>query len=420
MIVPSIDISAGRALQLIEGETEVLDAGDPRPLLDNFSVVGEVAVIDIDAARGEGDNEALISELCHRARIRVGGGIRDIEACLRWLDRGASKIIIGTAATPELLRQLPKERVIVALDSRGGRVLSHGWRRTTESGLLERVEELKDLCGGFLVTFVEHEGHMAGTDLIRATEVVAAAGRTPVTIAGGVSTPEELEILDRIGADAQVGMALYTGELTLGDAMSAILRSDRVDGLWPTVVIDESGVALGMAFSDAASLNDAIDTRRGVYHSRSRGIWVKGETSGAVQELLAVDVDCDRDTLRFMVHQHDGFCHTGTRTCWGEDRGVTRLQRRLSGIGSSPSPASNTAKLLRDPDLLAAKLIEEAGELAAATEPADVEEEAADLLYFLLVKLTEAGSSLEAVEEVLDRRELRVTRRPMDRKPKES
>lgn len=99
---------------------------------------------------------------------------------------------------------------------------------------------------------------------------------------------------------------------------------------------------------------------------------------------------------------------------------MTRLQRRLAGIGSSPPPASNTAKLLRDPDLLAAKLIEEAGELAAATEPADVEEEAADLLYFLLVKLTEAGSSLEAVEEVLDRRELRVTRRPMDRKPKES
>ncbi|MGA7281298.1 MAG: phosphoribosyl-ATP diphosphatase [Acidimicrobiia bacterium] len=420
MIVPSIDISGGRALQLIEGETEALDAGDPRPLLEKFSVVGEVAVIDIDAARGEGDNEGLISELCNRARIRVGGGIRDIDACKRWLDRGASKIIIGTAATPELLRQLPKERVIVALDSRGGKVLSHGWRRTTESGLLERVEELRDQCGGFLVTFVEHEGHMAGTDLTRATEVVAAAGRTPVTIAGGVSTPGELEMLDRIGADAQVGMALYTGELTLGDAIAAVLRSDRADGLWPTVVVDEAGVALGLAYSDATSLNTAIETGRGVYHSRTRGTWVKGETSGATQELLAVDVDCDRDTLRYTVHQHDGFCHTGTRTCWGEDRGVTRLQRRLSGIGLSPPPASNTARLLREPPLLAAKLIEEAGELAAATEPFEIVEEAADLLYFLLVKLTAAGSTLEAVEDILDRRELRVTRRPMNRKPEES
>ncbi len=416
MIVPSIDLSNGRVVQLIEGEKPALHAGDPISVLDKFSRVGEVAVIDIDAARGDGENEDLISDLCRRASVRVGGGIRDRDTAMRWLDRGASKVIIGTAATPDLLAQLPRDRVMVALDSRDGTVLSHGWRRSTGLGLLEGVDQLKTLCGGFLVTFVEREGHLAGTDIGRAAEVIAAAGETHVTIAGGVSTTEEIATLDRLGADSQIGMALYTGSMTLGDGVAAVLRSDRSDGLWPTVVVDEGGVALGMAFSDSVSLSTALETGRGVYHSRSRGTWVKGETSGATQDLLGVDVDCDRDTLRFRVHQHHGFCHTGNRTCWGKDRGLGRLHRRLERMASEPAPGSNTQRLLDSPDLLSAKLLEEASELAEAMATSDVEEEAADLLYFLLVKLTSAGVTLDSVEGLLDRRELRVSRRPMEKK----
>lgn len=418
MIIPSIDLSMGRTVQLVEGEQLAIDAGDPIPILERFSLVGETAVIDIDAARGEGDNRDMIADLCRRARIRVGGGIRDLETAVTWLDLGAERVIIGTAAEPELLAALPRERVIVALDSRGGKVVSHGWRQSTDHHLIDRVEELRDLCGGFLVTFVEREGHLQGTDMERAAAVVAAAGDARVTIAGGVSTVDEVVELDRIGADAQVGMALYTGQLELGDAVAGIMRSDRPDGLWPTVVVDESGVALGLAFSDSESLSNAIDTRRGVYHSRSRGLWVKGETSGAVQELKAVDLDCDRDALRFTVHQHGGFCHTGDRTCWGEDRGLGRLQRRIGQIASSPDPNSNTRKLLDNPELLAAKLVEEAGELANAPDPQSVTVEAADLAYFLLVKATAANVALDQIEAELDHRERRVTRRPME--PKEA
>jgi len=413
VIVPSIDLSKGRTVQLVEGEALALEAGDPRPILERFSVVGEVAVIDIDAARGEGSNEPLIAELCRMAPIRVGGGIRDRDTALRWLDRGAAKVILGTAASPELLSELPPERVIVALDSRDGDVLSHGWRASTGRDLMSRIDDLKDLCGGFLVTFVEREGRLQGTDLERAKNVVAAATPRRVTIAGGVTSPEEVAVLDRLGADAQVGMALYTGELTLGAAMSAMLSSDRPDGLWPTVVVDEQGVALGLVYSSSQSLVAAIDQRRGIYHSRTRGPWVKGETSGATQELIVVDIDCDRDTIRFTVRQHGpGFCHTGDRSCWGEDHGLGRLQRRLTQISESADPASNTRKLIQDPDLLAAKLVEEATELGGAP-PDQVTHEAADLLYFLLVRATVDGTRLEDLERELDRRERRVTRRPM-------
>jgi phosphoribosyl-ATP pyrophosphohydrolase len=415
MIIPSIDISGGQAVQLLGGETLALEAGDPFPLMERFSVVGEVAVIDIDAARGEGQNRDLIAELCRGERARVGGGIRDLETARQWLDLGAEKIIIGTAATPQFLSSLPRERVIVALDSRDGDVLSHGWRRSTGHGLLDRIAELNGLCDGFLITFVEREGQLQGTDLDRAQQVIAAAGEARVTIAGGISTAEEIAALDRLGADAQVGMALYTGVVSLADALTAPLDSERGDGLWPTVVVDEAGVALGLVWSSQESVRQAVETRRGVYQSRSRGVWVKGETSGAVQELVRVDVDCDRDTLRFTVRQHGpGFCHTGAETCWGADHGLGRLQRRI--LTPVKHPASNTWKLLEDPVLLAAKIREEAAELAETGDRERVVAEAADLLYFLLVKAAAAGVSLAEIEIELDRREKRVTRRPMTAK----
>lgn len=417
MIVPSIDIVGGRAVQLVGGETLAIEAGDPFPILERFSRVGEVAVIDIDAARGEGSNAPLIEEMASLARVRVGGGIRDVDTALSWLDAGAERIIVGTAASPEFLDALPRERVIVALDARESRVVTHGWRVDAGLDLLEGIRELRDLCGGFLVTFVEKEGRMGGTDMDLARAVVEAAGDTRVTVAGGVTTAEEVATLDRIGADAQVGMALYSGTLDLADAFAAPLASDRPDGLWPTVVVDEGGAALGLAWSSRESLRQAIDTGRGVYQSRSRGLWVKGETSGASQELLMVSADCDRDSLRFVVRQHGtGFCHLHTRTCWGEDTGIGRLARRLADIVADPPPGSHTARLAGDPDLLAAKLIEEAGELAAATDPDDVAGEAADLIYFALAKAAASGVRLADIEAVLDRRAKRVRRRAMKRK----
>jgi phosphoribosyl-ATP pyrophosphohydrolase len=238
-----------------------------------------------------------------------------------------------------------------------------------------------------------------------------------VTIAVGVTTAGEVASLDEMGADAQIGMALYTGELRLGEAIGAMLRSDRTDGLWPTVVVDERGAALGLVYSGIESLARALDERKGVYQSRSRGMWVKGMTSGATQELLGVDLDCDRDALRFTVRQHGpGFCHTGTRSCWGADRGIGRLERRLLEVAASDDPESNTRKLWHDPDLLAAKIREEANELSAAHSTDQVIEEAADLLYFLLVKTSASGVSVGQVETELDRREKRLTRRPMESK----
>ncbi len=412
MLVPSIDLEAGSAVQLIGGEAKALDAGDPRPLARRFGRVGEIAVVDLDAALGRGSNAALIEELIDLARCRVGGGIRDVAAAIRWLDRGARQVVLGTAARPEILAKLPRERVVAALDARDGEVVVEGWRKRTGERVLERIAALRDLVGSFLVTFVEREGRLQGTDLAFARQIRDAAGMAAVTIAGGISSVEEVRELDRLGCDAQVGMALYTGRLGLAEAFAAPLTSDRPDGLWPTVVVDERGIALGLCFSDLESLIAALEQGQGVYRSRSRGLWVKGETSGATQELLGIDADCDRDALRFTVRQQPpGFCHLNTRTCWGADRGLGALARRLAERKTAAPAGSYTARLFADPELLGAKLREEAAELAEATSRENAVHEAADVFYFTLSTLARHGIDLAEVEAALERRALKVTRR---------
>jgi phosphoribosyl-ATP pyrophosphohydrolase len=422
MIIPSIDLLGGQTVQLIGGKERALDLGDPIPFLDQFRLFGETAVVDLDAALRQGDNEGLILKLVARGRCRVGGGIRSVERGRFWLDHGAEKIVLGTAATPEILGQFPRERVVAALDAKEGEVVVDGWRVGTGRSIEERIDALKPYSAHFLVTFVESEGRLQGINLERARAVVAAAGsESRVTIAGGVTTVEDVRALDQMGADAQVGMALYTNRFSVAEAVGACLMSDRDDGLWPTLVCDEGGRALGLTYSNQESLSQAASLRQGVYWSRKRGLWHKGATSGATQELRSISVDCDRDALRFVVRQNGaGFCHTGDDSCFGPIGGVAALERRLVSRlhgdlgGNSNTRNSYTHRVATEAGMLSAKLQEEAAELAEASDSADICHEAADLLYFTMVALARANVPFAAVEEELDRRDLVVSRRHGD------
>jgi phosphoribosyl-ATP pyrophosphohydrolase len=281
------------------------------------------------------------------------------------------------------------------------------------------MQELRPFVHGFLVTFVEREGRLVGLDLDAVGKLRQAAGEHELTIAGGVQSPADVQALDALGVHAQVGMALYTGRFTVADAVVALLPM-TADGLWPTVVVDEDERALGLCWSNAASLRAALDRGVGIYWSRRRGLWEKGASSGARQQLLRVDLDCDRDALRFVVRQHGpGFCHRATATCWGELRGLPALTRRLAASAARGPASSYTARLLADPDWLRHKLGEEALELATA-DPADraaVVHEAADLVYFTAVALQRAGLDFAAIGTELDRRARQVTKRPGLAKP---
>lgn len=424
MMIPSIDIQAGQTVQLVGGKELAIEAGEPMPLAKKFGRVGEIAVIDLDAAMSTGSNEDLISQLLPLARCRVGGGIRDVETAIKWLDAGAEKVILGTAARPEILQQLPSDRVVVALDAvhdKGtgeGVVVDQGWQRNTGASVLERIESLREYAGGFMVTFVEREGQLTGIDSETIAKYQAAVGDADLTVAGGVAVESEIAMLDDIGIDAQIGMALYTGKISLASGFCSSLKSDRADELWPTVVEDVSGQTLGLVYSNLESVDRSLETGVAHYWSRKRGLWKKGGTSGDTQQVRSIQVDCDRDALKFTVQQQGrGFCHLDQPTCFGELTGLGKLQQTLQNRTREAPSGSYSHRLLEDNDLLTAKILEEARELTEASAPNEVVHEAADVLYFVMTKLASLGIKLDEVEAELDRRALKVTRRPGNAKP---
>lgn len=422
MIIPSIDILGGRAVQLRGGRHPMIDVGDPEMLAEKLSRAGEIAVVDLDAALGKGSSKALILKLVSKYACRVGGGIRTKELAVEYLNAGARAVMIGTKATPEFLSGLPRERLIAALDTNKEKIMVEGWTRATEAGLFDKIAELKPYVSGFLVTTIDREGEMNGFDFERAAAIVEAAKGVRVTFAGGASGgdegAEQIARLDAMGADVQAGTAIATGALSVARAFSAPLSSDRGDGLWPTIVCDEGGRFLGLVYSDLESLDAAFETGRGVYKSRSRGLWVKGETSGNGQRFLRADLDCDRDCIRFTVRQEGaGFCHLDRRTCFDDGYGIEKLSRTIAARLKDAPEGSYTRRLFSDSGLLASKLREEADELAVTTNAKDAVFEAADVVYFALVKAMREGARLQDIEAELERRSYKVQRRPGNAKP---
>lgn len=196
-------------------------------------------------------------------------------------------------------------------------------------------------------------------------------------------------------------------------------KSDRADNLVATVVTDQSGAALGLVYSSPTSVTEALRTQTGVYQSRKRGLWYKGATSGDTQTLLRIGLDCDRDALHFVVRQEGRrFCHLDQFGCFGDLKGIPRLEQTLRSRKESAPAGSYTARLFSDEKLLRAKIMEEAEELCDAQTPQEVAFEAADLIYFALTKAVSAGVSLADIERSLDAKGLKVQRRPGNAKPK--
>lgn len=200
------------------------------------------------------------------------------------------------------------------------------------------------------------------------------------------------------------------------DTFLACLKTDRPDGMFTTVVCDPQGVCLGLVYSNKESIRAAFLERKGIYWSRSRNsLWRKGDTSGMYQELLGLSYDCDRDALRFMVIQHGepaAFCHLMTRTCWGPERGLQKLETLMKERLKSAPQGSYTKRLFDDPSLLRKKLLEEVQELVEAEEPDHIAAEAADVIYFLMARCAAGGVGLADIERHLDKRSLKVSRRP--------
>lgn len=224
MLIPCIDLQDGQAVQLVHGRKRELAVADVFGLLQRFSKYPWVHIIDLDAAMNKGSNSGLVRALCAQARmkfrmkVRVGGGIRTVPSAKKIAAWGASQIVIGSAVFRDgkvnlrLLRQLKREvnrkRIIIALDTMQGRIAINGWRRRVALQAEKVMAELEPFCAGFLCTDVDREGTMSGANL-KWFQKLRDATSHPIIAAGGIRTKCEIAVLEEIGVDAAVGMALY-------------------------------------------------------------------------------------------------------------------------------------------------------------------------------------------------------------------
>jgi phosphoribosylformimino-5-aminoimidazole carboxamide ribotide isomerase len=223
MLIPSIDLMGGKIVQLVQGEKKVLEFDNFGYWIERFSRYPLVQVIDLDAARGAGDNRQIVNQIVQRLNCQVGGGIRSLAIAREILQAGARRVVIGSSLFEDgkintqyaamLARELGTAPLVFALDSRGGRVAIDGWRKETAVTAFDMIRALEPFCGTFLYTHIDTEGLMSGIPM-RAVSAIRQATSRRLVVAGGITTQQEIDRLEALQMDAVVGMALYSGRIS--------------------------------------------------------------------------------------------------------------------------------------------------------------------------------------------------------------
>jgi phosphoribosylformimino-5-aminoimidazole carboxamide ribotide isomerase len=225
MLIPSIDLLGGQIVQLVQGEKLRLAFDDFEYWIEKFSKFPLVQLIDLDAAMRQGDNSALVAQIAKRLPVQAGGGIHSIERAQQVLDAGAKRVIIGSALfssegavnvefAAELAAAVGAERIVAGIDTKNGRIAVKGWKAQVGLTPDDAIPQLAPHASAFLYTHVDGEGLMQGFPIETAARLRKLTDRQLI-VAGGIRSQQEVDALDALGADAVVGMAVYTDLLAV-------------------------------------------------------------------------------------------------------------------------------------------------------------------------------------------------------------
>lgn len=347
ILLPAIDLHQGQCVRLLRGnyDTAQVVAADPVETARAFEEQGAgwLHVVDLDGAKeGAPKNAELIAQVVERTglQVEVGGGIRNMATVDRYLELGAARVILGSAALrdPQFVAEAVKrygKRVAVGIDALGGKVAAEGWLEQSQVDYLELARRMEDLGVQYLIcTDISQDGTLAGPNLTMLDQLNQAVS-CHVVASGGVSSLLDIVNLYDLGLyGAIAGKALYTGALDLRAAIAACRRiggekgaglsEDELDlyfrksDLIPAIIQDDdTGEVLMLAYMNRESFRKSLETGTTWFYSRSRkALWNKGETSGHTQTIVGVWADCDDDTLLLRVKQKGAACHTGSHSCF--------------------------------------------------------------------------------------------------------
>ena len=349
IVLPAIDLHEGKCVRLFQGDyaTAEVVAGDPIETAQGFAEAGAhwLHMVDLDGAKaGEPVNRRQILDVVRATgmKVEVGGGIRAMKDVAGYLDAGAARVILGSAAlrSPDFVREAVKEyggRIAVGIDAWGGMAASQGWTEQSQVNYIDLARRMEDLGVQYIIcTDIQKDGTQAGPNL----EMLDRLNRSVecnVTASGGVSSLLDLAALYDLGLYVAIaGKAVYAGALDLRTAVTACHKlggrrpkteaalNDELDRFFhkgeliPAIVQDRrTNQVLMLAYMNREALRKTLETGTTWFYSRSRkALWNKGETSGNTQRVVSVAADCDDDTLLVRVDPRGPACHTGKTSCF--------------------------------------------------------------------------------------------------------
>ena len=237
ILYPAIDLKDGNAVRLYKGEMDQATVFNENPAAQALEFVNAgcewLHLVDLNGAfAGEPVNAAPVEEILKQCKVpaQLGGGIRDMATIERWLDKGLTRVILGTVAVenPDLVRKACKAfpgHVAVGIDARNGKVATKGWAEETNVNVIDLARSFEDAgVSAIIYTDINRDGAMQGPN-VEATAELASAMSIPVIASGGVSSLDDLRNLKNCGAalnGAISGRALYDGAIDLGEALKVL------------------------------------------------------------------------------------------------------------------------------------------------------------------------------------------------------
>lgn len=444
-VIPCLDVKDGRVVKGVRF-AELKDQGDPVDAARAYDGLGADELVFLDISATVEGRHTMLDTVARVADevfipLTVGGGVSTVEHARELLLAGADKVGVNSAAVrePELLSRLASrfgsQCVVLAVDARR---IDSGWEVVTHAGRNPTGRDVLDWCaegiargaGEILLTSIDRDGTRSGYDL-DLLKAVRARVQVPVVASGGAGTAQHFVQAVEAGASAVLAAGLFhERRLSIDDVKRALHRAGmqvrhrrleplplegtpRFDdrGLLPAVLVHAAtGEVLTLAYMDAEALARTRASRQTWLFSRSRSaLWHKGATSGHTQEVLSLTLDCDADAVVVRVLPHGPACHTGARSCFRAPAGgaLVALDDVLEARARDLPPGSYTTRLLRDDNMRAKKIGEEAAELLRALHVLDddaVAEEAADVIFHVAVALRARGIPLaRALDKLRER-----------------
>jgi phosphoribosyl-AMP cyclohydrolase / phosphoribosyl-ATP pyrophosphohydrolase len=459
-IIPTIDISQGRAVLVTEGKIKE-DNGDPMERAEFLSITSDFQIVDLDRAMEKGDNSEIIKKILSKYPCYVAGGIRNFDIASEFLNNNAKRVVISTAASVDFLKQIPNNRLILALDiDQDYNLYKRGRLELTKENIFDKIDEFSEYISFITVTFHFTEGTGKGCDMYRIQvikKIIESKGyQIRIAAAGGINSVEQVNELINMGIIPQFGLGLWRNSFTLGDIYSRVMQYEKMNQyfnfksydlptLFPCVIISREGTPLGLTYTDSIGIKESVDTRRCVFFSRERQCkWIKGETSGNYQKILYVGFNCDRTALICIVEGED-FCHLNNYSCFTlrdlTNGGISNLEKILKNKiikniekdldvattnkiienNRTQTLESYTQKLFKNKNLQINKILEEAHEIWMSPSRENLVKEFADLFYFLTlyaisndIEIKEIYQELNKRHHIINKKEPEMNKIPSD------